>query len=345
MSAPQQGREHWVSSAFHVADGAAEAETRAASMVHPAAGGTIGACGAATWSAHIRTLVIHWSGQPVPGLQQAVAPFPDNPRQPDAELWGGSWSFTHTKEAVRIRLAKLAKRRADIVVLQKDDLDERCPSFLIEAKRWTGEDQPSDRHGFTVSTHFPAGSDTDSVVLRAACCGQSDQSRSGPALLVPPAAEADTATGSHDHWRVMPSYSSRVLNLATRAARPPVPRTAATRSGSDSFDSLPYLAQDCCHVEAATVVGSFRVTLHDKQAARNFRAGLLRLVDGILSALRRMLVVLLTVLAHQPRAISFLLVMLGSIRHYGHRGEPDAWLLPDFSLRPKKQWGAACPVT
>jgi hypothetical protein len=56
---------------------------------------------------------------------------------------------------------------------------------------------------------------------------------------------------------------------------------------------------------------------------RDNRAALLRLLDGILSALCLMLVLVLAALSRQPNALAFVLVILAVCLRYGRRSEPD----------------------
>ena len=58
------------------------------------------------------------------------------------------------------------------------------------------------------------------------------------------------------------------------------------------------------------------------------RQDLIRLLDGIRSALRLALIRFRAALMRRPVAHCFLLVLLAVSRHYGRRGEPDAHLLP-----------------
>jgi hypothetical protein len=77
-------------------------------------------------------------------------------------------------------------------------------------------------------------------------------------------------------------------------------------------------------VDAATVT-CFRVTVTIKSELLTHvqSDALVRLIDGILAALTLLLVAILSALSHQPDAIAFVLVVVATCRHYGHRGEPD----------------------
>ena len=57
--------------------------------------------------------------------------------------------------------------------------------------------------------------------------------------------------------------------------------------------------------------------------AATSRPALLRFIDGILAALRLMLVLVLTALSQQLDALAFVLVMLAVCLRYGRREEPD----------------------
>jgi hypothetical protein len=297
--------------------------------------------------------MIRTTGDPEPQPEQLAEPidrdFERALRSLDSATFYDLLSQADTKEAFRVLVAKLAARRADLVVSREGADADQCPSFLIEAKRWTGygrlDLQPRD----SGRTQFLAESRDYCAALVAAYEGQSERAHPCPlSSQAPGAAEADTVAGTHDHWRVLPSFSTLPLTRTTcrtAAAVTPMTKSATGQLENDPADDYSHFPRGRLRVGTASVVSRFLVTIQDKQAARDYRAGLLRLIDGILSALHLMQVVLLAALAHQPQAISCVLVMLSSIRHYGHRGEPDAWPLSDFSLKPEQQWGAACPVT
>jgi hypothetical protein len=65
------------------------------------------------------------------------------------------------------------------------------------------------------------------------------------------------------------------------------------------------------------------VTIRDRQLVSDYREGLQRFLNALLALLLLVLTMVLTALNHQPQAPTFLLVMLRSIRHYGHRGDSD----------------------
>jgi hypothetical protein len=82
-----------------------------------------------------------------------------------------------------------------------------------------------------------------------------------------------------------------------------------------------------------------------KQLAHDYRDARLRLARSIFKALRLMLARLVSARAHQPKAPAFLLVMLATARHYGHRSEPDHRSLLASVPKPEPPKGAACLVT
>lgn len=66
---------------------------------------------------------------------------------------------------------------------------------------------------------------------------------------------------------------------------------------------------------------SLSVTFGTTQLARDYRTAQLRLTSSILAARRLILARLVSAFARQPKAPAFLLVLLASARHYGHRSE------------------------
>jgi len=88
--------------------------------------------------------------------------------------------------------------------------------------------------------------------------------------------------------------------------------------------------------EVADDVGGFtlRAPLPRLQLPPDIRAGLLRFVDGILSALRLMLARVLTALTRPPDALAFVLELLIVALRYGFRHEPgDHGSLPARRLK------------
>lgn len=74
------------------------------------------------------------------------------------------------------------------------------------------------------------------------------------------------------------------------------------------------------------------VTFRDQRQFQGYRAGLVQLVDAALVLLLRVLVMLLAAFAHRTTAPVYLLVLLSSVRHYGHRSEPDHQSLSALAL-------------
>jgi hypothetical protein len=96
---------------------------------------------------------------------------------------------------------------------------------------------------------------------------------------------------------------------------------------------------------AAGHLRSLRVTFGTRQLARDYRTARLRLASGILTALGFMLARLVSACARRPKVPDFLLVMLATARHYGHRSEPDHHALLASVWKLGQCKGAACPVT
>jgi hypothetical protein len=67
---------------------------------------------------------------------------------------------------------------------------------------------------------------------------------------------------------------------------------------------------------------------HPQELFQNVRDSLLRLVDGIRTVLRLMLIRVLSALSRRPDRLDFVLIILASCRSYGHRGEPADHALP-----------------
>ena len=75
--------------------------------------------------------------------------------------------------------------------------------------------------------------------------------------------------------------------------------------------------------------------------SRDNRTALLRLLDGILAALRLMLVRVLAALSRHPDALAFVLVLLAACLRYGRRSEPD-----DHAFLPIRRYqrsSGSCP--
>lgn len=70
-------------------------------------------------------------------------------------------------------------------------------------------------------------------------------------------------------------------------------------------------------------------------------AAFVRLIDGMLAALRLMLVLVITALARHLDTTAFVLVLLAACRHHGHCGEPDDHDILPPTHRYPTLWGAA----
>lgn len=135
--------------------------------------------------------------------------------------------------------------------------------------------------------------------------------------------------------RALPAYAVRPYPMRQCCLATPL---ASTPGGSRLSAELQELAW-----AIALTSATMRLTVTfsgDRRLYQDYKAGLLQLLDALLTSLLRMIVVLLTALAHQATGPAFLLVMLGSIRHYGHRGEPDHLALPALALMSNQQRGA-----
>jgi hypothetical protein len=143
------------------------------------------------------------------------------------------------------------------------------------------------------------------------------------------------ATPTETRWRVLPAYGG-----ATIADRMCCPRTGAVELHA-AAEPLPpesvwadtltlrdhaILPADVLRQASSGLPtlagGRFTMTVRDEQFLRDRRCALLRLIDGLIAALRRMLMTMLAASARSP-AIGFLLAMLATTRHFGRRGEPD----------------------
>jgi len=74
------------------------------------------------------------------------------------------------------------------------------------------------------------------------------------------------------------------------------------------------------------------------QLARDYRTAELLRGSSVLMALRIMLARIVSALACQPRVLTFLLVLLATVRHFGHRGESDHYSLLAYVLKPSRPW-------
>lgn len=78
----------------------------------------------------------------------------------------------------------------------------------------------------------------------------------------------------------------------------------------------------------------------DGRAIYAYWTSILRLVDGVLSALGLALVRLRSDMARWLKTPTCLLALLATDRRHGHLGEPDPWALPLSALRPEIGRGA-----
>lgn len=96
--------------------------------------------------------------------------------------------------------------------------------------------------------------------------------------------------------------------------------------------------------QAATVaLYGLSVTFRTTQLALDYKAGQVSLTSGIIACMRFEMARLVSVLMHQSEVPAFLLVMIATARHYGHRGEPDE-AFPVSAANPSRWCGVACLV-
>lgn len=149
-------------------------------------------------------------------------------------------------------------------------------------------------------------------------------------------------------WQALPYYANRpfvgrsccrasaltpeAVSVAVQHWKTPVPRVVGGMS----------LLQELFPLRMRAPVAPLTVTIVDKQIAQDYRQSLRGLVGGVLEVLGRMLVMVLTALSHLAQVPSFLLVMLGAIRHYGRRGESDGHFPLTLRVQPMTPRGAAC---
>lgn len=168
--------------------------------------------------------------------------------------------------------------------------------------------------------------------------GTSNTAVSVPAM---PAADSEASV----RWRGLACYRSRSLTIPAcaycQANLPEITPDALTSA------QTPSTAEELISVLVAlarAVVG-IRVSTRDKRLVQDYRDGLRRFIDGILAALRFMVIMVLAALSRRPQAPAFLLVLLAAARHYGHRSEPDGHFPPPPAVQPRQPWGAASQVT
>lgn len=72
----------------------------------------------------------------------------------------------------------------------------------------------------------------------------------------------------------------------------------------------------------------------ERGAFHEYATFLLRVIDGVLAALRLALVRLRSAMARRPRPPAFLRILLAVARHYGRGSEPAPWAFPFLALHP-----------
>ena len=147
-------------------------------------------------------------------------------------------------------------------------------------------------------------------------------------------------------FRALPAYAIRPFATSAcaccRASLPVVTPETITAAQANSGDGGSIIEE---FVAMARSIVGIRVTTSNKQIARDYREGVRRFVDGILAVLRLVIVMVLSALSHSAVTPAFVLVMLATVRHYGHRGEPDGHFLPAPAAQPQRSLGAVCLVT
>jgi hypothetical protein len=175
----------------------------------------------------------------------------------------------------------------------------------------------------------------------------------GKSVIVYPASYATSA--SEESWGGVrsgePVWVSRTrCRFEPRLRRPPgqitveVPTVQVWTIGQDRA-ALIQAAARVNRRSFEAIRCSLSVTFGTTQLARDYRTAQLRLASSILAARRLMLARLVSAFVRQSKAPAFLLVMLASARHYGHRSESADHLLPTSVLKPPLLKGAACLVT
>jgi len=141
-----------------------------------------------------------------------------------------------------------------------------------------------------------------------------------------------TAVEAGTRWQALLPYASRTF---VEAAQTPGVALQPTVAGSREF----------LHTSMNEFVAGFMVTVRSDRLIQSYLEGLRRLVHGVADVLRLVLIVVLAALSQRPQSPIFLLVMLASIRHYGHRSEPDGHFRPARAAHLCTSRGVACPVT
>lgn len=282
-----------------------------------------------------------------PDTVPGVLPNPDNPaaiginRDTTIALFAESlqeWLPKTDHSNVRRRLgiisdrvSELAEQRLNIITA---DLDGRV--VAIEVKRRVGsQPQPgTPRPAYDVG-HELVHNALDADYLRPyGDTGDEATSaqKAGATVFRWIVADANVLTAAH--LDALPAYVTRPF--LTRDCCPAAPSVPA-RADADEADVRTQLLA-YAELLRATVTRLI-VDFTNRRQFHDYAAGLLQIVDVLLASARRMFVVVLAAFAHQATTPSFVLIMLGSIRHYGHRGEPDHLTLPARVLRSNQQQG------
>jgi hypothetical protein len=236
----------------------------------------------------------------------------------------------NTKRRVQQRIDGLTALRADLVVLEPDG-----QILAIEAKRYAGPPPRANTARQTYDSHLDLlhnALDADYLHPYDGTYDGASTAKAGAAVLQRVVADANLLTAVHVD--VLPVYAIRPYWLQHRClAASPTP----VQTDTDDADGITQLLAYAELVEAA--VTSLIVTFNDRWQLRDYKTAMLQIVDSLLASALRMLVVLLAAIAHQATVPIFLLVMLGSIRHYGRRGEPDDSALSALALRSSRHQG------
>jgi hypothetical protein len=261
------------------------------------------------------------SGAPIlhRGRVSAIALMPDGSRVASAgadgtvRIWelDGNSSFAD----IRSRVSELADRRADLLIWNADNRQVAA----VEVKQYAS---PS------VSAESRGTGDSHLALLRKLVGGTRSD-----AELASLRADATDATDCHHHG--LPPFDMRPYQLRPCClTASPVPLLTDKAADDVRITMSALLSMDVLTLPVLSIAVAFT----DRRQLQDYKAGLIQLVDAALAFLR-MLVVLLAAIAHQATVPILQLVMLGSIRHYGRRGEPDDSALPALALRSSRHQG------
>jgi hypothetical protein len=228
---------------------------------------------------------------------------------------------TSINSAVKAVKARLADRQVDFAAVSPDG-----KIILVEVKRYVS---PSPRPSKRLSSDellarlWSTWDTADSSLAEDA-----SQSAYREAVITRNVATVESP-------RRLPTYATRPF-LPQPCCTSGLPSSASVGVGeaASTVRVLPF-------VSSATSAASFTVlalAFSDRRQFQDYKAGLLQLVGALLACLCRMFAILLAAIAHLTTAPAFALVMLSSVRHYGHRGEPDHLLLP-LALTQAQQQG------